>query len=179
MSHITKLAAVAVIAGAAATSALAGSPATTSFQVTASVINDCVINSTPIAFGNYDPTGTGAVQAQGSVTAKCTKGDSVSVALGQGANQAAASTAAVPVRQMVSSGSLLPYHIYIAAPTGTGSTLTGTEWGTGTLGTNEPLAQVSASVGTALTFTTYGAILPGVDVPAGSYLDTVVATVTF
>ncbi len=172
MSHRKILAAaVAMVLGGAAVNGWAGS-STTSFNVTATVVNDCIIASTNIAFGNYDPTGTTAVTAQGSVTAKCTKGDSVSVALNQGANPAGASTAAVPARQMANGTNLLPYHIYIASASTT-------EWGTGTVGTNEPAAQTSTSAGTALTFTTYGSLPAGADVPAGSYSDTVIATVTF
>jgi len=173
ISHKKVLAAaVAIVAGGAAVNAGAGT-LTTSFNVTATVINDCTISSTNIAFGNYDPTGATAVTAQGAVTAKCTKGDAVSVALDQGKNPTGASTAAVPARQMVNGTNLLPYHIYIAASPST------TEWGTGTVGTNEPAAQTSASVSTALTFTTYGSLPAGADVPAGAYSDTVTATVTF
>jgi len=47
------------------------------------------------------------------------------------------------------------------------------------VGTNEPVAQTSTTVNTALTFTTYGSLPGGADVPAGSYSDTVIATVTF
>lgn len=172
-SHMKILAAaVTVVLGGAALTASAAT-GTTSFTVTATVINNCVINSTNIAFGNYDPTAGAALTAQGSVTAKCTKGDAVSVALNQGANPAGGSTAAVPARQMINGANLLPYHIYIAASPST------TEWGTGTVGTNEPPAQTSASVNTALTFTTYGSLPAGADVPAGAYSDTVTATVTF
>ena len=172
MSHKKILAAaVAMVLGGSAVNTWA-TTGTTSFNVTATVINDCTIGSTNIAFGNYDPTSATAVTAQGSVTAKCTKGDAVSVALNQGSNPATGSTAAVPARQMVNGTNLLPYHIYIAA-TGT------TEWGTGTVGTNEPAAQTAASVSTSLTFTTYGSLPAGADVPAGSYSDTVIATVTF
>lgn len=172
MSHKKVLAAaVALVLGGSAVNTWA-TTGTTSFNVTATVINDCTIGSTNIAFGNYDPTSATAVTAQGTVTAKCTKGDAVSVALGQGANPATGSTAAVPARQMASGTNLLPYHIYIAS-SGT------TEWGTGALGTNEPAAQTATSVSTALTFTTYGSLPAGADVPAGSYSDTVIATVTF
>ena len=71
---------------------------------------------------------------------------------------------------MASGINKLPYHIYMAS---SGST----EWGA--VAANEPAAQTSASVKTALTFTTYGTILAGNDIPAGSYTDTVVATVTY
>jgi spore coat protein U domain-containing protein, fimbrial subunit CupE1/2/3/6 len=173
MSHSRVLAAaVALVLGGAAMSVSAATQ-NINFTVTATVINNCILNTTNIAFGNYDPTSAVAVTAQGSVTAKCTKGDSVSVALNQGNNPAGGSTAAVPARQMAMGGNRLPYDIYIAAAPST------TEWGTGTVGTNEPPAQVSASVGTALTFTTYGSLPPGADVPAGGYTDTVTATVTF
>ena len=172
MSHRKVLAAaVAMVLGGATSSAWAATGNTT-FTVTATVINDCIISSTNIAFANYDPTSATALTATGAVTAKCTKGDSVSVALNQGANPATGSTAAVPARQMASGTNYLPYHIYIAA-TGT------TEWGTGTVGTNEPAAQTAASVATALTFTTYGSLPAGADVPAGAYSDSVIATVTF
>lgn len=162
---------IAVALGAAAMTAQAAT-GTTTFTVTATVVNNCVISSTNIAFGNYDPTAATAITAQGAVTARCTKGDVVSVALGQGANAAGASTAAVPARQMVSGANLLPYHIFIAA---SGNT----EWGTGTVGTNTPAAQTAVSANTPLTFTTYGSLPAGQDVPAGSYTDSVVATVTF
>jgi len=173
MSHTKILAAaVAVVLGGSAVTALAAT-GTTSFQVTATVVNNCVINSTNIGFGNYDPTSAVAATATGTVTARCTKGDVVSVALNQGNNPAGGSTAAVPARQMINGANLLPYHIYIAASPST------TEWGTGPVGTNEPPAQTAASVATALTFTTYGSLPAGADVPAGAYTDTVTATVTF
>jgi spore coat protein U-like protein len=143
---------------------------TNTFQVTATVVNNCIINSTNIAFGNYDPTSATAATAQGSVTARCTKGDVVYVELGQGAHTGTGSTAAVPVRQMASGTNMLPYHIY----TTSGGT---TEWGAGTA--NRPASQTSASVGTPLAFVTYGSLPAGTDVPAGSYTDSVVATVTY
>ncbi len=172
MFHRTCLSAFVLLTIGGLATAASASTQTTNFNVSATVINDCSISSSNIAFGNYDPTSTTAITAQGAITALCTMGDSVSVALGQGSNAAASSTAAVPVRQMASGIQKLPYHIYMAS---SGSV----EWGTGTIGTNQPAAQTSASVKTALTFTTYGTILAGLDVPAGSYTDTVVATVTY
>lgn len=161
-------AAVFALGGFAMTASATSS--TTTFQVTATVINNCIISSTNIAFGNYDPTSGTAVTAQGSVSATCTMGDIVSVALGQGLNPAAGSTAAVPARQMISGVNKLPYHIYIAS-SGT------TEWGTG--GPNQPASQTSASVLTPLVFTTYGSLPAGTNVPSGSYADSVIATVTY
>lgn len=168
----TLLAATLLAAGAIGSTAMAGtSPQTATFQVTATVIKSCVVSTTPIAFGNYDPTSATALTATGSVSAKCTKGSVVGVALDQGANKASGSTAAVPARQMSDgSGDLLPYDIYT---TSGGST----EWGNTTA--QMPAKQTSASAGTALVFTTYGSLPAGADVPSGSYSDTVTATVTF
>jgi len=129
-----------LVIGGFASAASAGT-ATTSFNVTATVINDCTVSSSNIAFGNYDPTVTTATTGSGAVSAKCTKGDVVSVALGQGANPASGSTAALPLRQMASGSNMLGYHIYWSS-SGT------TEWGTGTVGTNTPAAQTSVSVNT-------------------------------
>ena len=146
--------------------------ATTSatFQVTATVIKSCTISTAPIAFGNYDPTSTAAVLAQGSVSAKCTKGTPVTVALDEGLNKSSGSTATTPARQMVSGTSLLPYDIY----TTSGGT---TEWGNATA--SEPSTQTSISVNTPLVFTTYGSLPAGTDVPAGNYVDTVTASLVF
>ena len=167
------LLAVALVAfGGFALNASAASN-TTTFNVTATVINNCVISSTNIAFGSYDPTSATAVTAAGNVSAKCTKNDVVYVELGQGSNAGTGSTAQVPVRQMKSAttAGLLPYHIY----TTSGGT---TEWGTGAA--NRPASQTSVSVGTALNFPTYGSLPAGADVAAATdYTDSVVATVTY
>ena len=81
MSHRKVLAAaVAMVLGGATSSAWAATGNTT-FTVTATVINDCIISSTNIAFANYDPTSATALTATGAVTAKCTKEEAVSVAL--------------------------------------------------------------------------------------------------
>ncbi len=163
---------VLLTVGGFATAASAGTQ-TTSFSVTATVVNDCTISSSNIVFPSYDPTTNSAVTATGAITAYCTNGDLVSVALGAGANAGTGSTAAVPVRRMASgSSNYLPYHIY----TTSGGT---TEWGTGTIGTNQPAQQQSTSVKTPLTFTMNATILAGNDVIAGSYTDSVVATVTY
>lgn len=162
--------ALIALAGFSLSATAASSPQTTTFQVTATVVASCVVTSTNIAFGNYDPTATGALTANGAVTAKCTKGSVVNVELGQGSNAGTGSTGAVPARQMKNGTNFLPYNIY----TTSGGT---TEWGTGTA--NRPASQTAASANTALTFPTYGSLPAGTDVPAGNYTDSVIATVTF
>jgi spore coat protein U-like protein len=161
-----------IACGALAVNANAAtSPQTSTFQVTATVISSCSVTTSPIAFGNYDPTSTTALTAQGAVNAKCTKGSVVAVALDQGTHPVTGtSTAAIPARQMSNGTVTLPYHIY----TTSGGT---TEWGNTTA--QEPATQTSATVNTALVFTTYGNLPAGADVTAGAYTDTVTASLTF
>jgi spore coat protein U-like protein len=152
----------------------AGGTVNTNFNVTATVVDRCLVSSTSISFGSYDPTSAAALQAQGAITAKCTKGGAVSVALNQGANPAPGSTPMAPVRRMTDGAShYLPYHIYIAPPPSK------QEWGTGSAGRNEPPAQMAAGLSAPIIFTTYGALSAGTNVPAGEYTDVVVAVVTF
>jgi spore coat protein U-like protein len=163
----------AVALGGSAASAWGGS-ANTSFNVTATVINNCTVTSNGISFGSYDPTRASASTAQGGVVAKCTRGDSVTVALDQGTNPAPGSTPTVPARRMTDGAAhYLPYHIYFAPSPSK------VEWGAGAAGKNQPSTQIAASVGAPLTFTTYGSLPAGTNTPAGSYLDIITATVTF
>jgi len=104
----------------------------------------------------------------GTVTVTCTSGDATNITLGQGANAANGSTDAAPLRQMKDSGTdVLSYALYQdSART--------TAWGnTSATGVDE------TGTGAAQNVTVYGAVAAGQNVPAGSYSDTVVATVTF
>jgi spore coat protein U-like protein len=146
----------------------------TYLNVTATVLDRCLVSSSSLAFGSYDPTNAATLRAQGTISARCTKGDAVSVALNQGANPAPGSTPVEPIRRMTDGAShYLPYHIYVAAPPSR------TEWGTGAAGKNQPPAQIAAGVGAPVVFTTYGALSAGTNVPAGEYADIVIAIVTF
>jgi spore coat protein U-like protein len=165
--------AAAAILGVSVALAGAGT-VNTNFNVSATVINNCTISSRSISFGNYDPTSAAGLSARGAISAKCTKGDAVAIALNQGVNPAPGSTAAVPARRLTNGTSnYLPYHIYIAAPPSKA------EWGMGTVGRNEPLAAIAAGVSAPIIFTAYASLPAGTNVPAGYYVDIVTATVTF
>lgn len=166
-------AAAALLLGACASIVSAGT-ATTNFNVTTTVLDRCTVTSSGLSFGSYDPTNASSLRAQGTISAKCTKGDAVSVALNQGANPAPGSTPAAPIRRMTDGAShYVPYHIYIAAPPSRA------EWGTGAVGKNQPPAQIAAGVGAPVIFTAYGALSAGTNVPAGEYTDIIMAVVTF
>lgn len=165
---------ILMLAGAAvAGSAVAGpTPQTGSFNVTATVAASCRITASPdLAFGAYDPAdvnNTANLDGQSSISVRCTRGTNANVALGEGANAAGGSTAAVPLRQMASGTERLRYDIFRNA----GRT---DVWGAGA----NAATFTSASSITPTTLQTYGRIPAGQDVAAGSYTDTVAINVTF
>lgn len=152
-----------------AAAALAPSPAaaeTASLTVSASVANNCTINTAAISFAPYDPVvanATAALDGEGRVTVACTKGVVPTIALGGGAN------ASGGTRRLASGADLLTYEIY----QNSGHT---TVWGAAG---GAVLTPVAAPSRTARDFAVYGRIAGSQDVPAGTYNDTIVATVNF
>jgi len=145
--------------------------ATATLSVTATVSANCTIATAPLAFGGYDPIGANAaapLDGTGTVTVTCTSGSAATITLGQGANAAGGSTDAIPLRRMTDGSShFLSYFLYQDSGR---STVWGNTGGTGGSATG---------TGAADSHTVYGRISAGQNVPAGSYSDTVVATVTF
>ncbi|MEH2374563.1 Csu type fimbrial protein [Nostoc sp.] len=164
------LASVLLIASSAAP-AMAGT-ATDNLGVSGSVDANCTIVATPVAFAPYDPVTANAtgipLNATGKVATVCTTGASAVITLGQGINHGTGSDA-VPARQMIGGTGTdnLSYSLFSDA----GLT---TVWGN-TVATGVPITGTGTSVDTAI----YGSIPGGQNVPAGTYNDTVVATVTF
>jgi len=75
------LAAIAFLA----TPAFAGS-ATNPIGLSATVINNCTITTTPVAFGNYDPLSASVNNASGTVAITCTKSAATTITLGDGSH---------------------------------------------------------------------------------------------
>jgi spore coat protein U-like protein len=175
--HLKKLNARMLTLTAAVGLALGGSSgtqagtATSSLSVTATVAANCSISTTPVAFGSYDPVTANAtlpLTSTGTVTVTCTSGSTGTITLGQGANPGGGSTDAAPARQLKDAGTdVLSYGLY----QDNGHV---TPWGN-TAGTGVS----SLGTGTAASLTVYGSVAAGQNVPAGSYSDTVLATVTF
>jgi spore coat protein U-like protein len=141
--------------------------ATANLGVSATVTNNCTISTAALAFGSYDPVVAHAstnLDGTGTVTVACTKGATSTIGLGLGSN-ASGST-----RRMSDGGTnFLTYELYQDS----GRT---TVWGNAGAGLYNPGAAPSK---TARNFTVYGRVVSNQDVPAGSYNDTVVATVNF
>lgn len=153
--------------------------ANSNLAVSATVNSNCSITTTPLAFGTYDPVGanaTAALNGTGSVSVACTKGATgLSVGMNNGGNFASGSR-----NMSAGGGNTLSYGLY-QPPSNTPSaacTFPGTTaWGT-TIGTNT-LALTNAPSSAARSYNVCGTIPAGQDVAAGSYTDTVVATINF
>ena len=136
--------------------------ATSSFTVSASVTANCTISAGALAFGAYDPVVANAsanLDQTSTISVACTKGATASVGLDNGANFSGG-------RRMKSGTDYLGYEMYSDSGRST-------VWNTAA-----PVSYTAASKA-ASSLTVYGRAAGGQDVPAGSYSDTVIATITF
>jgi spore coat protein U-like protein len=168
MSKVTILLAVMGVTLIAPDTDVVAASATANLPVSVQVASNCTISATAVSFPDYDPIGTHASSPDdstaGAVTIACTKGTSANIGLGLGAN-ASGST-----RRMKDGGSnTINYELYR-------DTSRTTVWGNASGSWLSPAAAPDKS---PRTFTVYGRISSGQDVPAGAYNDTVVATVNF
>jgi spore coat protein U-like protein len=150
-----------------ATRPVSAATATANLSATASVANNCTISTGTVDFGSYDPIvahASGNLDANGTVTITCTKGAMTTIGLNLGAN-ASGSTR----RMTDGSSNYMTYELYQEV----GRT---TVWGNSGGGLLTPAAAPSSA---PHAYTVYGRVTAAQDVPAGSYSDTVVATVTF
>jgi spore coat protein U-like protein len=162
---------MAVLGGAAIAAVFdtvaSAATATANLGVSATVTNNCAISTAALAFGSYDPVVAHAstdLDGTGTVIVACTKGATATIGLGLGSN------ASGSVRRMKDSGSnYITYELYRDASRST-------VWGTSGGALLSPGAAPSKA---ARNFTVYGRVASNQDVPAGSYNDTVVATVNF
>jgi spore coat protein U domain-containing protein, fimbrial subunit CupE1/2/3/6 len=119
---------------------------------------------------SYDPIGGGAATASAKMTIACDAASTtgVTIALDAGAH---AGPAAAPWRRMVnaSGGETLNYNVYT-------DPAHATIWGDGTSGT---AVQSHAQDAGTFVLTLYGLIPGGQSVAAGSFSDTITATLTF
>jgi len=135
----------------------------------------CTVSATGPAFGIYNPLSGTPTYANGTVTATCTLLSGGTTTVNLVSSYSTGSSGIYSNRTMVSGASLLNYNIYFDAAysqirgNGTGGSQTGSASLTLTPGNRTGQAQG----------TLYGRIPAGQDVPAGSYLDTIVVTVTY
>lgn len=153
-----------------ATSAFA-TTATSTLGVSAEVVATCAITSAaPLAL-TYDPVVanlTAPATSTAALTVSCTNGSASTITLGQGVNAATASTDAIPARRALNgTANYLSYALYQDSGD---VTIWGNTSGTGLAHTG------TGNLDEVIVY----ASMPGAqNVPAGTYSDSVVATVTF
>ena len=154
-------------------SAGAVTTATDNLTVTVLVEDNCTIVTSVLDFGSYDPAGVNfaaSLAGTGGVSVTCTTGATATITLGQGANAdtVGGSTDAIPLRRMKTAvgNNFLAYTLH--------TSLGGAVWG------NTALTGVGATAnGAPDDHTVFGTVAGAQNVPKGTYLDTVLATVTF
>jgi spore coat protein U-like protein len=161
---------VALTASTALVAALAprasAATATANLTVSATVTKNCTVSTSALAFGSYDPVVTNAsanLDGTGTVSVACTRGATATVGLGTGSNASGSAR-----RMGDGSGNFLNYELY--SDSGRSAVWNA---GAGTLSLSAAPSRVARD------YTVYGRINGNQDVPAGTYGDTVVATVNF
>ena len=141
----------------------AASIATSSFQVTATVLKACTVVASPLAFGNYSGT---VVTANTTIGVTCTNTTPYNVGLDAGIS----SGATVTTRAMTLAGgtATLLYGLYQ-------DSALSKNWGN-TVGTD---TQIGTGNGRLQTLTVYGQIPANQFPTPGAYADTITATVTY
>jgi spore coat protein U-like protein len=161
---LSRTAALGALAGLAALAlpAAAQTTATTTFQVTATVLKLCSVTATNLAFGDYTPTA--ASDQTSTLTVLCTTNTPYTVALNLG-------TAASPTaRAMTSAGASTTLN-YLLYRDSTRTSIWGETTGTDTL--------AGTGTGTNQALTVYGRIPANQRPQPGAYTDTVTVTLTY
>ena len=151
--------------------AVAGSAAaatkTDTMQVSATVAKNCIIDAPDLNLGTFD--GTNNLAANSTISVRCTSGTTFFVDLSTGAGTYAN-------RTMSNGTDTLSYNLYTDA----GYT---TVWGDGTASTGRGSGTgAGMAVGNAQSVLVYGQLLASANtgpVGAGTYTDTITATITY
>ena len=135
---------------------------TTDFEVRVTITSTCdvgVLEATDVDFGSIASTSL-IVSATGQLHVRCTNGTAYTVALDQGDNASGGS------RRMAGGGNFVPYGLYHTAGTAA-------PW-------SDQTSELHSGVGngSAQQISVYG-VMPTANFPAGSYADTVTATLTY
>lgn len=148
-----------------ASSAMAQSSANDTFNVTATVVDACLITANDLSFGNYNSLSGADLDASSTLDVTCSNGTSYDIELDAGTTTGGA----ISARLMTDGSNTLGYNLY----TTTGRT---TVWGDGT-GASQTISGTGS--GSSQSLNVYGRITAGQTVPIGSYSDAVKATINF
>ncbi len=151
------------VACLAASGAASAATDTANMTVKLTITATCDIHTvapTDVDFGSVASTAANVASTGGVLTVKCTNGTPYTIGLGNGQNF-------TTTRQMKNGTNFVPYALYRDAAFANA-------WGT-VVGTS---TQAGTGTGVNQNFTVYGRV-PSAAAAAGSYTDTVVATVTY
>ncbi len=146
---------------------LTRSPRPTRSWCRPTVAKNCVINAPDLNLGSFD--GTNDLTASSTISVKCTNGTTYDVNLSTGSSGIYAN------RTLTQGTDTLNYNLY----TTNGYT---TVWGDNTGGSSRPATGTGAGMATNQTLTVYGRLLAAnntAPVDAGTYTDTIVATIVY
>jgi spore coat protein U-like protein len=140
----------------------------------AAVTFTCTVSATGIAFGNYNPLSPVGDSATGTWSVSCNAIGSGSATVSGTLTLSTGSSGSYVARTMMSGTHALQYNIYLT-PSYT------QVMGNGSAGTYAPSESGTVTAGQIYQITgyMYGYMPPSQDVPAGSYADSIVVTVTY
>lgn len=122
----------------------------------------CTVDPQSVAFGAYDSVSGAAVDGVGYISLGCDSPTSIEIRLSTGAS------GSYDERIMSSGGPQMRYNLYTDSSRAA-------VWGDGAGGSGT----VSATIGTSRDVTVYGRIAPNQNLPAGTYADVIVVTLTY
>ena len=165
MKIIAPIAAGVLLALAGAAQAATKS---TTFQVSATVAKNCIINAAPLSFVGFD--GSVDVTSSSTITVRCTNGTAYDVNLSTGSSND------FQTRRMTNGTAYLEYNLYVNG--------TNTIWGDTTNGTGRPATGTGAGLGLAQAQTlTVDGRLPvtanNAAADALTFTDTITATIIY
>ena len=125
----------------------------------------CTISTTPVSYGSYNVFSAAPLDSTGTVTYRCGNERNITITLNEGG------AATFNPRRMLKGSEALNYNLYRdAART--------TLWGDGTSGT-QVYSDANPPNNQNVTVNIFGRIPAGQDVTAGSYTNTITATINF
>ena len=141
----------------------------------AAVTINCTTSASSIAFGTYNPLSPVSATSTGALRVMCSGSGSGSTNVTVGVTLSAGLSGSYATRKMFSGSNALNYNIYWSTAY---SQIMGDGGGGSFAGTAGPFTVIAGGSNTA-TGTMYGMVPAQQDVAAGSYIDTILVTVTY
>jgi spore coat protein U-like protein len=139
---------------------------TTTFTVSAQIVDSCDVQATNLAFGAYSPSAGSAHNGTSTISVYCTVGTGYSLGLDVGTGGGGFSA-----RKMTAGSNEISYNLFTSAARTT-------VWGDGTASTGT-VSGTGAGLFSAVSHTVYGQIGINQDSAPGTYTSTITVTLTF